>query len=182
MLLLTLERLSPLERAAFLLHDVFDMDYADVARSLERSEAACRQLVTRAREHVRMSRPRYAADDDAKWRLADEFRAAAITGDVTRIAQMLADDAVLYSDSGGKRFVQDAPTRGKDQILRIFSNASGKRPLPRPEEIERAVVNGMPGVVIRGPFGIETIALEVVDGRIAALYVMANPEKLKHLH
>src|SRR5262249_46317590 len=117
-LLLTLERLSPLERAAFLLHDVFDMDFADVAAALERSEAACRQLAARAREHVRATRPRFAVDTDAQTRLADAFHAAMTTGDISAFAQLLADDAVLYSDSGGKRFVVNQPIRGKDKILK----------------------------------------------------------------
>src|SRR5262249_4334528 len=99
-LLLTLERLSPLERAAFLLHDVFDMHYADLAGALERSETACRQLAPRAREHVRDTRPRFAADTDAQTKLADAFLAAVITGDISRLAQLLADDVVLYTDSG----------------------------------------------------------------------------------
>src|SRR5215510_12562559 len=95
-LLLTLERLSPLERAAFLLHDVFDMDYADVAAALDRTEAACRQLVARAREHVRDTRPRFVADHDAQDKLVDAFHAAITTGEVAKFAQLLADDAVLY--------------------------------------------------------------------------------------
>ena len=181
-LLLTLERLSPLERAAFLLHDVFDMDYADVAAALERSEAACRQLAARAREHVRDTRPRFAADTDAQTRLADAFHAALTTGDISRIAQLLADDAVLYSDSGGKRrYVMNQPIHGKDKILRIFAGAAGKRAMPRPDEIERTRINGMPGFILRTAEGIETIALEIDGDRLAAVYVVANPDKLRHL-
>jgi RNA polymerase sigma-70 factor (ECF subfamily) len=180
-LLLTLERLSPLERAAFLLHDVFDMDFVDVATALERSEAACRQLAARAREHVRDTRPRFAADGDAQTRLADAFHAAMTTGDLSKIAELLADDAVLYSDSGGKRFVAHQPIHGKDKILKIFTNAASKRAIPRPDQIERAQINGMPGFIIRTTEGIETIALELGGDRIAALYVVANPDKLKHL-
>ena len=180
-LLLTLERLSPLERAAFLLHDVFDMDYADVAAALERSETACRQLAARAREHVRDTRPRFAADTAAQTRLADAFHAAMITGDISKIAQLLADEAVLYSDSGGKRFVADQPVHGKGRILKIFTGAASKRALPLPEQIERTWINGMPGFILRTAEGIETIALEIADDRIAALYVVANPDKLKHL-
>jgi RNA polymerase sigma-70 factor (ECF subfamily) len=180
-LLLTLERLSPLERAAFLLHDVFDMDYADVAAALERSEAACRQLAARAREHVRATRPRFSVDADAQTRLVDAFHAAMTTGDISAFAQLLADDAVLYSDSGGKRFVAPHPIRGKDKILKIFTNAAGKRAIPRPDQIERTWINGMPGFIIRAEVGTETIALEIDGERIVALYVVANPDKLKHL-
>ena len=180
-LLLTLERLSPLERAAFLLHDVFDMDYADVAAVLERSEAACRQLATRAREHVRDTRPRFAADIDAQTKLADAFHAAMTTGDVSSLAQLLADDVVLYTDSGDKRFVANQPIRGKDKLLKIFASPAGQRALPRPDQIERARINGMPGFIVRTAEGIRTIALEIEGDRVAALYVVANPDKLKHL-
>jgi RNA polymerase sigma-70 factor (ECF subfamily) len=157
------------------------MDYADVAAALERSEAACRQLAARAREHVRDTRPRFAADTDAQTKLVDAFHAAMTTGDIAAIAQLLADDAVLYSDSGGKRFVANAPIRGKDKILRIFTNAAGKRRIPLPHQIERARINGMPGFIVRTAETIETIALEIEGDRLHALYVVANPDKLKHL-
>src|SRR5262249_36218190 len=148
-LLLTLERLSPLERAAFLLHDVFDMDYADVAAALERSEAACRQLAARAREHVRATRPRFAADADAQTKLAEAFQAAVTTGDISRLAQLLADDAVIYTHSGDKRFVANHPIRGKDAILKIFAVAASKHAIPRPDQIQPARINGMPGFIVR---------------------------------
>jgi RNA polymerase sigma-70 factor (ECF subfamily) len=180
-LMLTLERLSPLERAAFLLHDVFDMDYTEVAAALERSEAACRQLAARAREHVRDARPRFTTDASERTRLADAFRDAVTTGDLAKIAQLLAEDAVLYSDSGGMRFVATHPIQGKDQILEIFRRAASKRSMPRPDQIERAQINGMPGLILRTAESIETIALEIEGDRIVALYVVANPDKLKHL-
>src|SRR5262245_23267794 len=99
-LLMTLERLSPLERAAFLLHDVFDMDYRALAEVLDRSEAACRQLVARGRDHVRDERPRFEASPGAGARLAGAFQAAIAAGDLPALAQLLADDAVFYSDGG----------------------------------------------------------------------------------
>src|SRR4029077_3344323 len=97
-LLMTLERLSPLERAAFLLHDVFDMDYSAIADILDRSEAAVRQLATRGRDHVREERPRFTPADDATERLTSAFHAAMLHGDLPGLARMLADDAVFYSD------------------------------------------------------------------------------------
>src|SRR3569623_216401 len=123
-LLLTLERLSPLERAAFLLHDVFDMDYADVASTLDRSEAACRQLAARAREHVRDARPRYAPNPVATERLGDAFLRAATTGDVAPITAMLAEDAILYTDGGGKRHAALNPIYGRDKILRFLTGVA----------------------------------------------------------
>jgi RNA polymerase sigma-70 factor (ECF subfamily) len=171
-LLLTLERLSPLERAAFLLHDVFDMEYAEVAATLERNEAACRQLVTRAREHVHAARPRFAPDASTQTRLADAFQAAVATGDLAEIARLLAEDAVLYSDSGGKRFVALQPIQGRDEILKVFT---------RPDQMERAQINDMPGLIVRTAEAIETIALEIAGDRIVALYIVANPDKLGHL-
>jgi RNA polymerase sigma-70 factor (ECF subfamily) len=103
------------------------------------------------------------------------------TGDVAALAQLLADDAVLYSDSGGKRFVAYGPIHGKDKILKIFTGAARKRPMPRPDQIERAQINGMPGFIIRTAESIETIALEIEGDRLVALYIVANPDKLKHL-
>src|SRR5262249_1833087 len=101
-LLMTLERLSPLERPAFLLHDVFDMSFDDVAATLERSAAACRQLAARARAHVKDATPRFHASQEDVARLSDSFHRVMLTGDVAELARLLAPDAVLYSDGGGK--------------------------------------------------------------------------------
>jgi RNA polymerase sigma-70 factor (ECF subfamily) len=184
-LLMTLERLSPLERAAFLLHDVFDMDYAQIADVLERSEAAVRQLATRGREHVRDERPRFHPTDDASARLASAFQAAMLQGDVPGIARLLAEDAILYTDGGGKRAAALNPIRGKDRIVRFMVGLASKRRLPVPDEVIATTINGLPGFVVRiddgtgaGP---ETIALEVSDGAIAAIYTVRNPDKLRHL-
>ena len=192
-LLMTLERLSPLERAAFLLHDVFDMDYAQIAEVLERSEAAVRQLATRGREHVRDERPRFHPTGDASARLASAFQAAMLQGDVPGIARLLAEDAILYTDGGGKRVAALNPIRGKDRILRFMVGLASKRRLPVPDEVIATTINGLPGFVVRiddgtgagpgaGPeAGIETIALEISDGAIAAIYTVRNPDKLRHL-
>jgi RNA polymerase sigma-70 factor (ECF subfamily) len=180
-LLLTLERLSPLERAAFLLHDVFDMDYAEVAGALDRSEAACRQLAARAREHVREERPRFETTEETRDRLASAFQAAMTTGDVQTIAQMLADDAVFYTDGGGKRLAALNPIYGRDKILRFLVGVGTKNPLPKPEDVKRVDINGLPGFVVRLPDGIETLSLEIANDRIVAIYGVRNPDKLKHL-
>lgn len=180
-LLLTLERLSPLERAAFLLHDVFDMDYAEVAGAIDRSEAACRQLAARAREHVREERPRFETTEETRERLAAAFQTAMTTGDLQTIAQILADDAVFYTDGGGKRLAALNPIYGKDKILRFLVGVGTKTPLPKPENVERVDINGLPGFVVRTAEGVETLALEIANDRVVALYGIRNPDKLKHL-
>ncbi len=180
-LLLTLERLSPLERAAFLLHDVFDMDYAEVAGALDRSEAACRQLAARAREHVRDEKPRFETTDETRERFASAFQAAMFTGDLQTISQMLADDAVLYTDGGGKRRAALNPIYGKDKILRFLVGVGTKNPLPKPGDVKRVDINGLPGFLVNLPDGLETLSLEISNDRIVAIYGIRNPDKLKHL-
>ena len=181
-LLVTLERLSPLERAAFLLHDVFELGFDEVARALERSEAAVRQLAARAREHVREDRPRFRASDEEAARLADAFQAAMTCGDLVGISKLLAADAVFYSDGGGKRRAALNPIYGRDKIVRFLIGVTGKRGgPPDPSTIRRAWINGMPGFVLHSRDGLETLAIEVADGAIAALYVVRNPDKLRHL-
>ena len=180
-LLMTLERLSPLERAAFLLHDVFDMDYRDIGEVLERSEDACRQLATRAREHVRDDRPRFAASQDATARLADAFHTALVAGDVAQLAQLLAEDAVMYTDGGGKKLAALNPVYGRDKILRFVVGISSKRALPTADEVERTTINGLPGFVLRTSEGVETLAIDVAGESIVTIYAIRNPDKLKHL-
>ena len=177
-LLVTLERLSPLERAAFLLHDVFDMEFAEVAGVLERSEAAVRQLASRAREHVRAERPRFEPSQEEQARLARAFHDAVAAGDLAGLSQLLAEDAVFYSDGGGKRAAALNPIFGRAKIVRFIEGVSRKRgaTLARP-----AWVNGMPGFVLRSDEGVETLALEIGDGAIRAIYAVRNPDKLRHI-
>jgi RNA polymerase sigma-70 factor (ECF subfamily) len=180
-LLVTLERLSPLERAAFLLHDVFDMDYGDIAGVLDRTEPACRQLAARGREHVRDARPRFEVSDEERTRVADAFHTAMLTGDIGALAKLLADDAVLYTDGGGKRQAALNPIYGRDKILRFIVAAAGKQKLPTPDQIERVRINGLPGFLVRSDQGPETLALEIAGDRIVAIYGVRNPDKLRHL-
>jgi RNA polymerase sigma-70 factor, ECF subfamily len=180
-LLLTLERLSPLERAAFLLHDVFDMDYSAIAETIGRSEAACRQLAARAREHVRQERPRFTANAETREKLADAFQSALFSGDLEAFARVLADDAVFYSDGGGKRAAALNPLYGKDKILRFLAGVSKKQPLILPAQVERVQINGLPGFVLRTDQGVETFAFDTAGDQIAAIYAIRNPDKLRHL-
>jgi RNA polymerase sigma-70 factor (ECF subfamily) len=182
-LLLALERLSPLERAAFLLHDVFDMDYADIAGALDHSEAACRQLAARARDHVREDRPRYATTETDARALANAFRIAAATGDVGAFARLLAEDAVLYTDGGGKRIAALRPIRGKDRIVRFFAGirVKGGSAVFSAERVESATLNGLPGFVFHTDEGTETLSVEIDGGAIVAIYSIRNPDKVRHL-
>ncbi len=178
-LMVTLERLSPLERAAFLLHDVFDMDYAEISGVLDRTEAACRQLAARGREHVRQDRPRFAPSGDAEARLTMAFATAMASGDVSSLASLLAEDAVLYSDGGGKRAAALNPIYGREKILRFFAASVRKRLLPTDGVPAR--INGLPGFVAHRRDGVETLALEIDGDKIVAMYAIRNPDKLRHL-
>jgi RNA polymerase sigma-70 factor, ECF subfamily len=181
-LMLLLERLSPLERASFLLHDVFDLDFAEIARALERGEAACRQLAARARVHVEAGRPRFLASREDGHRLAAAFRVAMTSGDTQAFAQILAKDAVLYTDGGGKRAAALNPIRGADRILRFFAGVASKNPALAAITARPATINGLPGFVLRESDGsIDTLAVEHRAGRIVAVYLIRNPDKLRHV-
>lgn len=180
--LLALERLSPLERAVFLLHDVFDEDYAAVARTLDRSEAAVRQLASRAREHVQTARPRFAVNQDQALQLAMAFVAAAATADLSGLADLLAEDAIMVTDGGGKRKAALRVMVGRDDIISLLEGLRWRQGLPTIEQFETVRVNGYPGLLLRLADGPETLAFEPgEDGRIAAIYAMRNPEKLRHV-
>jgi RNA polymerase sigma-70 factor, ECF subfamily len=181
-LMLLLERLSPLERASFLLHDVFGLDFTEVARALDRGEAACRQLAARARAHIEEGRPRFPASREEGVRLATAFVAAAQSGDAAVLAKLLAQDAVLYSDGGGRRAAALNPIYGADKILRFLIGIARKNPALPGAQWRSATVNGLAGFVLReGDGEIDTIAFEHREGQIAAIYVVRNPEKLRHV-
>jgi len=180
--MMALERLSPLERAAFLLHDVFDMDFAAIAPALGRSEAACRQLAARARTHVRAARPRFPVSDDEGALLADAFRDAAASGDTAALARLLVENAVLYSDGGGKRPAALNPIRGAEKIVRFLAGLSRKNERIAPWRVHPARLNGQPGFILAEPDGAkQTITFDVQNGRIAAIYVVRNPDKLRRI-
>lgn len=180
-LLLTLERLSPLERAAFLLHDVFDVDYPSVAETLERSEVACRQLVARAREHVQKDRPRFTTTRESAARVMGAFASVMQGGDLGALAELLAEDAVFYTDSGGKRLAARQPIVGRDKIVRFMQGVAAKYGLPPAESVQPILLNGLPGFLMHGADGPDGIALAIHGDRIAALYMFRNPDKLRHL-
>jgi RNA polymerase sigma-70 factor, ECF subfamily len=181
-LMLMLERLSPLERAAFLLHDVFDLSFAEIASALGRSEAACRQLASRAREHIQAERPRFPASPEEGQRLAAAFRTAADAGDVQALSQLLAQDAVLYSDGGGKRPAALNPIYGADKILRFLAGVTRKNLSLAALRLRPAIINGLAGFVMQEPDGsVTTMAIEHHDRRIVTIYFVLNPDKLQHV-
>lgn len=181
-MMLLLERLSPLERASFLLHDVFGLDFAEVSRAIGRGEAACRQLATRARQHIESGRPRFSASRDEGHRLANAFYKAAESGDTRTLMQILAEDAVLYSDGGGKRVAALKPIYGAEKIMRFLAGITRKNPSLSAMQTRAAIVNGLAGFVMREDDGsIDTMALEHQHGRITAIYLIRNPEKLQHV-
>ena len=178
-LMLALERLTPLERAAFLLHDVFGLPFDEVAASIEREAAACRQLAARARDHVREARPRFKVEKQHGLELAEAFFTASRSGDTTTLKALLADDVSLHTDGGGKRPAALHPILGLDAILRLYE----RLPWNVSKPIRYGFVNGLPGVVTLEADGeLQTTALDIEDGKITAIYVVRNPDKLRHLH
>jgi RNA polymerase sigma-70 factor, ECF subfamily len=185
--LLALERLTPLERAAFLLHDVFDLGFDEVATRLGRSAAACRQLAARARTHVQAGQARVDVRDEQALPLLAAFVEASRSGDVEGLAALLADDAVFLSDGGGKVSAVPRPLVGAAKIAQVYCGFARQwDPVRQPARPAR--INGLPGMVIfENGAAIQTVALRVArrggDGApcIDAVYVVRNPEKLAHL-
>jgi RNA polymerase sigma-70 factor (ECF subfamily) len=181
-LLLALERLSPLERAAFLLHDVFGMTFEEVAGAIGRGAAATRQLAARARRHVHEARPRFDVDRERGMALAEAFYTASRSGDLTALRSMLTDDVVFTGDGGGKRPAGIKPIVGAEPIVEFFARLAPYLETHPSVLIRYGLINGLPGYVTREADGVlQTTALEVRDGRVAAIYVVRNPDKLGHL-
>lgn len=180
-LMLAMERLSPLERAAFLLHDVFNVALPEVAATLGREPAAVRQLASRARRHVRDDRPRFAIPAEEGERIARAFFAAARDGDAAALSAMLAEDVAIHADGGGKVIAFRNVIRGLDRAVRLFLGVA-RKPAYRPELIRTAMIDGLPGYlsIDRGNV-LQTTALELREGRIAAIYIVRNPDKLRHV-
>src|SRR3954471_6466718 len=169
--LVMLESLSPVERAAYLLRRVFDYGYDEIAAILDRSEPACRQLVSRAEGRVLERRPRFEADPGEAERLTGAFLRACSTGDLDGLVRLLAADAVVVSDGGGKAPAALAPIRGADRVARFFLGLMKKAPADL--EIRRVRVNGQPGLMgILGGEVVNVLTLDVADGRIATCFVV----------
>jgi RNA polymerase sigma-70 factor (ECF subfamily) len=181
-LLMALERLSPLERAAFLLHDVFGLDFEEVAATIERDSAACRQLASRARAHVRADRPRYPVPRERGFEIAEAFFAASRDGDMERLRTLLAADVALYADGGGKAPARKEPAAGLDDVMRVYAAFASVYAASRSRLVRYGFINGLPGFITveRGDI-LQTTALQIENGRVIGIYVVRNPDKLRHM-
>jgi RNA polymerase sigma-70 factor (ECF subfamily) len=176
-LLHMLERLAPDERAAFLLHEAFDYDYGELSALLGKSEAACRQIVSRARRRVADERPRFGAGAGEHERLAAAFSRALATENPAALIACLRENAVLYSDGGGKAAAALNPIYNADRITRFFLGIQKKN--PGAFDIERVTVNGAPGFALLAQDCIHSIvSLDIEEGQISTVYIMRNPDKL----
>lgn len=179
--LVLLERLSPMERAVFLLREVFDYEYDEVARILNTSEANCRQILRRARQHVADLRPRFDASLEEREKLLQTFLHATQSGNLDTMVAMLSSQVVLHSDGGGKASALPKPVRGAHNVARAILGGLDKL-VPKNLVRRMALVNGQPGVVsyLDGrPYSVFTI--EVADGLIQSFFIVTNPEKLARL-
>jgi RNA polymerase sigma-70 factor (TIGR02957 family) len=181
--LVLLERLTPQQRAVFLLRDVFDYSYSEIAGIVGRTEDATRQLASRARRQLEARRPRRSTHDAEHAVLAERFFAAVEDGDLTGLETMLAEDIVLHGDGGGKAPALARPLQGRVRVAGTLRNwAKTMRRMPG-VVFERAEVNAAPGAVLRDSAGrvVSAMALEIEDGRIVAIRAVVNPDKLGHL-
>ncbi|WP_433056609.1 RNA polymerase sigma factor SigJ [Dactylosporangium sp. CS-033363] len=193
-LLVVLETLSPLERAAFVLHEAFGLAHAEVGDIIGRSEAATRQLTRRARDHVREARPRFEADRAQRRRLTERFLGACFGGDLAGLVELLAADVRLVSDGGGRAKAPLRVIEGADRVGRFLTSISNDDGAQRflesigmatPAEFGVAIedVNGVPAIVVRAAGRVILVfSVEPLDGeRIGTVFLVANPEKLAHV-
>lgn len=180
-LLLALDRLTPAERAAFLLHDVFDTPFTDIATMLDRTEASCRQLAVRARRAVRDQRPAPTTAPDEHAKMLEAFAQAINSGDVSQLTALLRADAVALTDGGGRKSAARNPIYGADKVARFFIGLAGKK-IGRQIRVEPATINGLAGMRIYYDGELDhTVSLSIEDGQIAAVYVVRNPDKLRYV-
>ena len=179
--LVLLESLSPLERAVFLLHDVFGYSFAEIGEVVDKSEDNCRQIATRARRAVDAGRPRFDPSEEERRRVAERFFAA-LAGDGSDIAAVLSEDVVLHGDGGGKAPAIARALHGAERVSRTFANWV-KAGVRVGATMDAAVVNGQPGAVFRTASGevVSVLMLKVTDGKVSELFSIVNPDKLQHV-
>jgi RNA polymerase sigma-70 factor (ECF subfamily) len=181
--LVLLESLSPVERAVFLLRDVFGYGYDEIAHVVGKSEDNCRQIAVRARRQVDAKKPRFEASRQRKEELARRFFAAAAEGDTEGLLGLLSADVVAYGDGGGKGPALPRPVFGRDRVARLFASFPGRAEDLRVTRLQPAAVNGQPGAIIFDPEGhpIVVVSLDIADDQVQAVRAVSNPEKLSHL-
>lgn len=183
--LVLLESLTPVERAVFLLREVFDYDYSEIAKIVDKSEGTCRKLFSRAKQHIRDNRPRFETTPNDQQALFTKFMYTVSTGDMDTLMTMLMDDVVLYSDGGGKVFAAKRPVIGRDLVAKFLINVKRLGDNQEPPDgyhIEFVQVNGQIGLMVRESGVVNSLfTAEIAQGKIKTLYVQRNPDKLKHL-
>src|SRR4051794_22433025 len=179
--LVLLESLSPLERAVFLLHDVFGYSFAEIGETVERSEESCRQLASRARRAIDAAKPRFDPSEEERRRVAEQFFAA-LAGDASDIAAVLSEDVVLHGDGGGKAPALARALHGVDRVSRAFANWA-KVGARAAATMDSALVNGQPGMIFRAPGGdiAAVLMVRVTGGKVSEIFSVVNPDKLQHL-
>ncbi|MEU8341170.1 RNA polymerase sigma-70 factor, ECF subfamily [Actinomadura meyerae] len=183
-LLVVLETLTPLERAVFVLHEVFGYRHTEIAPILDRTPAAVRQIAHRAREHVQARRPRYQADPKVQRQVTERFLDAAMGGDIASLMGLLAPDVTLWTDGGGKPGRSGAlrPIRGADKVARAIAGTAGRRTAGL--DIRYRTVNGDPSAVLfdaDAPFAVMVLDLDRDGDRVRGVYAVTNPDKLAHV-
>jgi RNA polymerase sigma-70 factor (TIGR02957 family) len=178
-MLLVLETLAPTERAVFVLHEVFDVGYDEIAEAVDKSPATVRQIAHRARAHVTARRPRGVVSPAEARTALEAFRRATETGDLQPLLDLLAPDVVLLGDGGGMVQAVLAPVVGADQVARLLAQGLGRIPTA---SLQPAQINGQPALVLRQDGEVDTIiAVRIDDGLVTGLYAVRNPAKLSHL-
>lgn len=180
--LVVLERLSPLERAVFVLREALGYEYAEIARVVGRSEGACRQLLARARRHIDEDRPRFAPTTEQHRALFERFLTAVRDGDVYGLEQLLAEEVTVYGDGGGKAPAAQSPVHGSVRAARFLVGLA-RRSLALGVRLEPTTANGQPAALAVGPDGalLGVLVADIADGRVTAVRNQINPDKLSHL-
>jgi RNA polymerase sigma-70 factor, ECF subfamily len=177
--LVLLEKLAPTERAVFLLREVFELDFDEIARSVGKSEANTRQILTRARRRLRDARPRFTVSRHDSEEIVRRFRHAYVTGNVEELMAVLHADAKLIADGGGKAAAATSPVLGADRIAQFVVDLAGKMHWSE-SDFQLLSINGAPGLLLHHPIsGSGTYSFDIADGRIREIYVVRNPDKLR---
>jgi RNA polymerase sigma-70 factor, ECF subfamily len=177
--LVLLEKLAPTERAVFLLREVFELDFDEIARSVDKSEANTRQILTRARRRLRESRPRFTVSRHDSEEIVRRFRHAYVTGNVEELMAVLHADAKLIADGGGKAAAATSPVLSADRIAQFVVDLAGRMHWSE-SDFQLVTINGAPGLLLRHAIsGSGTYSFDIADGRIRAIYIVRNPDKLR---